>query len=128
MNHRRSSDKMPLSSPPARPPRLVRGITLVVILGLAATAASCGSNDPVSRGLSIATANCAQCHAVGASGDSPRVGAPPFRELSSRYPLEYLEEALAEGIMTGHNEMPQFIFEPPQIRDFLAYLETIQQQ
>lgn len=118
---------MPLSSRPALTPRLLKGMALILVLGAAATAASCGNNDPVARGLSIATAECSQCHAVGARGDSPRAGAPPFRELSSRYPLVYLEEALAEGIMTGHNEMPQFIFEPPQIRDFLAYLQTIQQ-
>jgi mono/diheme cytochrome c family protein len=106
---------------------LLKGWRLLLVVGTAATAASCGSSDPVSRGLSIATAQCSQCHAVGESGDSPRTGAPPFRELSSRYPLVYLEEALAEGIMTGHNEMPQFVFQPAEISDFLAYLETIQQ-
>lgn len=30
--------------------------------------------------------------------------------------------------MTGHNEMPQFVFQPTEISDLLAYLETIQQQ
>lgn len=110
------------------PARLRKGWRILLVIGTATAAASCGSSDPVSRGLSIATANCSQCHAVGATGISPRAGAPPFRELSSRYPLTYLEEALAEGIMTGHNDMPQFVFQPAEIRDFLAYLETIQQQ
>lgn len=91
------------------------------------TAASCADSDPVTRGLSLATANCSGCHAIGVSGISPRPGAPPFRELSSRYPLVYLEEALAEGIMTGHNEMPAFVFEPAEISDLIAYLETIQE-
>lgn len=110
-----------------RPAQLM-GWRLLLVLGTAAAAASCGRSDPVSRGLSIASAKCSQCHAVGESGDSPRTGAPAFRELSSRYPLVYLEEALAEGIMTGHNEMPQFVFQPAEISDFLAYLETIQQR
>ena len=34
--------------------------------------------------------------------------APPFRALHERYPVENLSEALAEGIRTGHPEMPQF--------------------
>jgi hypothetical protein len=32
--------------------------------------------------------------------------------LEARYPLEALEEALAEGIVTGHPDMPQFALEP----------------
>jgi len=51
-------------------------------------------------------------HAVGADGESPVPEAPPFRMLEARYPLEALEEALAEGIVTGHPDMPQFALEP----------------
>jgi mono/diheme cytochrome c family protein len=36
-----------------------------------------------------------------------------------------LEEALAEGIVTGHNEMPEFSFEPEQIASIVAYLQTL---
>lgn len=95
---------------------------LVTVLALAA----CGSADPAERGLSLLTDNCARCHAVGTSGASPRAEAPPFRELGQRYPLVYLEEALAEGIMTGHNDMPLFVFGPAEIADVMAYLATIQ--
>jgi mono/diheme cytochrome c family protein len=97
-------------------------LSLVAFVGLAA----CGSDDPAARGQALVTENCARCHAVGTSGDSPRAGAPPFRELAQHYPLVYLEEALAEGIMTGHNEMPQFVFRPDEIADVIAYLGTIQ--
>jgi cytochrome c len=52
--------------------------------------------------------------------------APPFRTLHERYPVETLQEALAEGIVTGHPSMPEFRFEPDQINDFLVYLKSLE--
>jgi cytochrome c len=34
--------------------------------------------------------------------------------------------ALAEGIPTGHLEMPQFRFEPDQISDLIAFLQSLE--
>jgi cytochrome c len=73
----------------------------------------------------FATDNCAQCHAIGKLGFSPYAKAPPFRVVANKYKLEYLQEALAEGILTGHNTMPEFILSPRQIDDLLAYLQTL---
>ncbi|MCG7394383.1 cytochrome c [Microvirga sp. ACRRW] len=78
------------------------------------------------RGLTFAQTNCAQCHAIGRFGDSPIPEAPPFRTLHTRYPIEDLAEAFAEGITTGHPSMPQFQLDPAQINDLLAYLQSIQ--
>lgn len=78
------------------------------------------------RGLSFARTNCASCHAVGRLGDSPLKIAPPFRTLHTRYPVEDLAEALAEGITTGHPTMPQFQLDPAQIGDLIAYLRTLE--
>ncbi len=52
--------------------------------------------------------------------------APPFRFLSERYPIRSLEEALTEGVVTGHPAMPEWIFEPAEIRGILGYIESIQ--
>jgi len=52
--------------------------------------------------------------------------APPFRTLHNRYPVETLEEALAEGIVTAHPTMPEFRFEPDQIEDFIAFLRSLE--
>lgn len=81
----------------------------------------------VAAGRAIAEANCARCHAIGESGDSPNPAAPPFRTLKTKWPVENLEEALAEGIVVGHEtvEMPEFEFDPEQIGDFIAYLKTL---
>jgi mono/diheme cytochrome c family protein len=72
--------------------------------------------------------NCARCHAVGRSGASPRKEAPPFRVLGRRYPVESLEEALGEGILSGHPDMPEFQFDADQVGAIIAYLKSIQQR
>lgn len=79
------------------------------------------------RGLTFVLANCARCHAIGKVGESPLSVAPPFRTLHSRYPVESLQESLAEGIVTGHPTMPEFRLDPGQIRDVIAYLKTLEQ-
>ena len=79
----------------------------------------------VARGAALAQSRCASCHAVERSDDSPMQGAPPFRHLSDSYPVASLQEGLAEGLVTAHPGMPQFAFEPEEIRDLIAYLETL---
>lgn len=83
------------------------------------------SGGSVARGAALAQAHCASCHAVERAGDSPMAGAPPFRRLSDSYPVANLQEGLAEGLVTAHPGMPQFAFEPDEIRDLIAYLETL---
>jgi mono/diheme cytochrome c family protein len=81
----------------------------------------------VDRGRAILDENCSRCHAVGAEGGSPLAAAPPFRTLGKRYPVEDLEEALAEGIVTGHPEMPELSFEPEEIAAIVAYIKSLQE-
>src|ERR1700758_4042996 len=78
------------------------------------------------RGSVIVRANCSRCHAVGKIGDSPLPIAPPFRTLHERYPVEDLQEPLAEGIVTGHPTMPEFRFDPGQVGDIIAYLKSLE--
>jgi cytochrome c len=83
--------------------------------------------DRVQRGRELARANCARCHSIERSGDSPLKSAPAFRTLHQRYPVENLEEALAEGIVTGHTDMPEFRMEPDQIADFIDFLKALEE-
>ena len=102
---------------------------LVALLCLAIASASTAAmpqSGRVQRGFTFAQTNCSQCHAIGRVGDSPVPEAPPFRTLHTRYPIEDLAEAFAEGITTGHPSMPQFQLDPAQINDLLAYLNSIQ--
>ena len=79
-------------------------------------------------GEDLLTRDCAKCHAVGRTGTSPNAGAPAFRTLAKRYPIESLEEALGEGIMSGHPDMPEFEFDADQVGAIIAYLKSIQQR
>jgi cytochrome c len=80
----------------------------------------------VERGFNFARVNCARCHSIDKVTPSPLAIAPPFRILHERYPVESLEEALAEGIVTGHPSMPEFRLEPDQIGDFIAFLKSLE--
>lgn len=70
--------------------------------------------------------NCGGCHAIDRTGDSQHKLAPPFRVLGQRYSIESLEEALGEGIMSGHPDMPEFQFEPSDVGAIIAYLKVLQ--
>jgi mono/diheme cytochrome c family protein len=81
--------------------------------------------DPAARGRVILETNCSRCHAIGMEDQSRHEEAPPFRVVVTRYPPENLAEALAEGIVSGHPDMPEFVFEPAEIEAILAYLGTL---
>jgi len=83
------------------------------------------AEDPIERGQAIAQANCGRCHAVGDAGESPEPKAPPFRDLHKLYPVESLAESLAEGIVTGHPDMPAFELTAPQVNALISYLKTL---
>ena len=84
------------------------------------------SAESVMRGQVLAQTRCAACHATGSTGASPMVEAPPFRDLHTRYPVRFLQEALAEGLTTAHPAMPQVELQPDEIRDLIAYLESLE--
>ena len=79
----------------------------------------------IEKGRAILEANCSRCHAIGLEGTSAHAEAPPFREVVKRYPPENLEEALGEGISSGHPDMPEFVFSPDDIGAVVAYLQSL---
>lgn len=103
----------------------IAGIWLGLLLTGTWASAAFAQQKEAARGKQIVEAKCARCHATGRSGASPLAQAPAFRTLSQKYPLRNLEEALAEGIVTGHADMPVFRFTPEEIDSILAYLSSI---
>jgi len=106
-----------------------KALTLALAAALLAPLAARAQDvptTPVQRGFMIAQLNCSRCHAVGKKGKSPNPLSPPFRNLGERYDPDMLQEALAEGILTGHPEMPEFKLTPGQIDDLIDYLKSIQ--
>lgn len=107
---------------------LVRVVSraLLLVLGFAINGSDLARSADVEAGRRIAEQYCARCHAIGREGESSHAEAPPFRSFGENWPVESLEEALAEGIVVGHPDMPEFTFEPEEISDLLAYLATLQ--
>ena len=104
-------------------PKLGRPILAAWTLMLATAAVA--AEPSADRGRHALETRCARCHAIGLEGDSSHPQAPPFREVMGRYPPEELEEALAEGITSGHPDMPEFILSPDEIGDVVRYLHTL---
>lgn len=77
-------------------------------------------------GKELLQQNCSRCHAVGQTGDSPFTKAPPFRTVMKVYGADSLQEALAEGLITGHPAMPEFVFPPEQVGAIITYLHTLE--
>ena len=110
------------------------GRSRIFALFVAAGLAAIGSCDRsmaqlsprVERGRTFVRANCSMCHSIDKVTPSPLPIAPPFRTLHERYPVETLEEALAEGIITGHPNMPEFRLDPDQVGDVIAFLKTLE--
>ena len=100
-------------------------LSLLFLTGLMGNLAA-ATEGQIQRGKTFVGANCAGCHAVGRIGASPLAVAPAFRDLHTKYPVEDLGEALAEGITTGHPTMPEFQLEPDQITDVVAYLKSLE--
>jgi mono/diheme cytochrome c family protein len=96
----------------------------LAVSGIAAEAQQ--MSPSVQRGQAFVRTNCSRCHAIDKVSPSPLRAAPPFRTLHLRYPVETLEEAFAEGIVTGHPSMPEFRLEVDQIADVLAFLKTLE--
>lgn len=98
----------------------------IIALAFIIMESSAASAASVEQGRRLAIVYCMKCHAIDKVSPSPLRIAPPFRTLHERYPVETLQEALAEGIVTGHPSMPEFRFDPDQINDFLSFLKSLE--
>tara|TARA_R110000868_G_scaffold177057_4_gene415300 strand:+ start:179 stop:508 length:330 start_codon:yes stop_codon:yes gene_type:complete len=98
---------------------------LLTTTSLLAMFSSVFAGDEV-RGQRLAEKYCLQCHAASGAELSPNPNAPALASFKKKWPLIYLEEALAEGIVTGHdNDMPMFTFSGDEIDDLISYLNSL---
>jgi mono/diheme cytochrome c family protein len=84
--------------------------------------------DNLKLGEALLARHCGSCHSISRIGDSPQKDAPAFRTLGTRYPVDSLEEALGEGVMSGHPDMPEYKFDADDVGAIIAYLKSIQQR
>ena len=86
-----------------------------------------GAHSETANGRVLVQTQCAKCHAVGRNDRSRHTDAPELRLLSRSYAVAGLEESLAEGMIVGHPDMPEFKFGPADVAAIIAYLESIQE-
>ncbi|MGI9476124.1 MAG: c-type cytochrome [Hyphomicrobiaceae bacterium] len=78
----------------------------------------------LAKGEALAEQRCARCHGIKPGQKSKHGLAPTFPKIANRYSVWGLQEALAEGIVVGHADMPRFVFSPEEINDLLAFMDT----
>ncbi len=103
----------------------MRRAVFVALLLAAAIRPAVAASD-LKRGEALLAGHCGSCHAIGRSDESRDKQAVAFRTLGQRYPVEALEEALGEGFMSGHPDMPEFKFDADEVGAIIAYLKSIQ--
>jgi len=101
---------------------------IAVVALLAGGAQSAFAQGDLERGRQLAEQACSRCHATGPDGESRHEDAPAFRDLNKRYPVNDLEEALGEGIVTGHPDMPEISFPPDDAAALIDYMISIQER
>ena len=115
--------------------RTLRSAALIVVLvGGALVVTSPGASaknifprrdTAAERGHRVAARDCAGCHAIEKVGDSPRPGAPPFREIRRRYNEASMQSEFAAIREVGHYEMPPTPISLSDGRDLTAYIESL---
>lgn len=100
---------------------------LAAAIVLDAASAAAVLSPAAQRGLMLVRANCASCHSIDNSSESPLKIAPPMRTLHLKYPVESLRRPLSEGLSARHPTMPVFRFDPGQVADIIAYLKVFEE-
>jgi cytochrome c len=106
----------------------MRPLILGLYMVFAVSVACAQDAATLKRGETLLAKECARCHATARTGESRHPQAPLFRTLAKRYPIESLEEALGEGLISGHPDMPEFKFEGDDVGAIIAYLKSIQER
>lgn len=105
------------------------GIALLAGLALAACASEPAPawkrGDP-EIGHQIAQDNCASCHAIERTGDSPKLGALPFRNILAGYRPDWLSDDLRTSQEIAPGRMPVFHFAEGHENDIIAWMLSIQ--
>jgi cytochrome c len=99
---------------------------LMMVLALGSMAQAQESGEP-RRGLAVARANCASCHAV-ARGErsSPNPSAPPFARVANMPGMTAL--ALNHFMHSSHETMPLIILSPEDQWHLVAHILSLRRR
>ena len=99
-----------------------------VLLAAVAPLDAAGSARLAARGRAVLQLNCARCHAIDLSGESPMKTAPPMRDIYARFAPRELQAELSEGMVSHFKDMPQIEFASEDVDAILAYLYQLSAQ
>ena len=102
-------------------------LLIASLLALSLPGSAAQAQDPARHGRALLKEFCADCHAIGKTGNSPMREAVPFRRLGRSYDFDRFPRRLQRGISSGHPAMPEFKFNEDDARAASAYLRSIQQ-
>jgi len=94
------------------------------VLAVAQPALAKDKDPAVGRGRDFARSACASCHAVERDRTSPTPRAPPFGSREMQH-VAGLQGRLSELTARGHYGMPPQALTDQQVRDLLAYIESL---
>lgn len=99
---------------------------IVAAIGLFALAGAAAAQEAVrDPGFLLLDRHCSNCHGIGPNDKSRHPSAPTFKAVMKRYKAQMLAEALAEGLSTGHPDMPEFTFAPQEVGAIVRYLDRL---
>jgi cytochrome c len=104
---------------------MMRHVMIALMLLISPTQAD---DALVAHGKVLAQENCATCHAIGVTGNSPLRDAPPFRDLAANYSQDELEDAFNDGVVTEHPAMPDWRMTPEQAAALSRYILSLSAQ
>lgn len=83
------------------------------------------SPEQIAAGRQIAERECAQCHAIDQTSQSPNEAAPPLRDVLAINDADNLAYRFIEAMRVGHDEMPLFDFDVRSADALIAYIASI---
>lgn len=102
-------------------------LILLAIAAVSWSAPSLALDAEQQHGQALLQKMCAQCHAVGTTGESPNKSSPRFRDLGEDklYDPAFLQR-LQDGYSSIHRFMPTFRFTREDAEAVSNYLKAIQ--
>ena len=79
----------------------------------------------IADGRALVARNCATCHAIDRSEESPNPKSPPFHTLARRHSGLSLREPLTRGIAAPHDQMPKFTLASEEVDSIIAYINSL---
>ena len=106
--------------------RLEAIFSAAAVATLLASSSTFAQDGDHSEGLALARRICSQCHTVDRSpAPSPNPASPRFETIAKVPGMT--AAALSVALLTPHRTMPNVMLSPPELRNIVAHILSLQQ-